>query len=216
MLERPGRDILVGRMNSGLRPAELGSQLSLLLEQLTAGTRPRVVLIGHSMGGLVARAALRSGDRAGFGWVEHCDTLVTLGTPHLGAPLEQAVEVLVRAGAMAPEVDAITRWFDQRSAGVRDLRHGVDDDAEEPGIQMVAAPLPVHVQLHTVGASLPGVRGAAFGDGLVRSPSAHGVGRRRSYVAERGTVLDVIGSHLDLLHAPAITSHVAQIVDDRS
>lgn len=46
----------------------------------------RITLIGHSMGGLVSRHYLESGlytGRPGFGKVER---LVTLGTPHFGAP----------------------------------------------------------------------------------------------------------------------------------
>jgi pimeloyl-ACP methyl ester carboxylesterase len=46
-----------------------------------------ITLIAHSMGGLVSRFYLESGDfsgRAGFGAVRQ---LITLGTPHLGSPL---------------------------------------------------------------------------------------------------------------------------------
>jgi pimeloyl-ACP methyl ester carboxylesterase len=51
------------------------------------GADAEVTLIAHSMGGLIARHYLESGrfkDRPGFGRVRR---LVTLGTPHRGAPL---------------------------------------------------------------------------------------------------------------------------------
>jgi hypothetical protein len=51
----------------------------------------QVFLIGHSMGGLVARAYLETlGNPAGKpadGWYGKIKGLITLGTPHLGAPL---------------------------------------------------------------------------------------------------------------------------------
>ena len=55
---------------------ELGAELAALLR--TERARP-IALIGHSMGGLVARAAL-----AGPG-LEHVRTLITLGAPHGGS-----------------------------------------------------------------------------------------------------------------------------------
>ncbi len=208
-LRGAGRLVLLARMNTGRRPAALGADLAALLE--AGGTSGRVVLVGHSMGGLVARAALRAGAAAGHGWVARCDSVVTLGTPHLGAPLEKAVAALVRAGAPVPEVAAITRWFEQRSAGIRDLRHGVDDDSDVPGVAVVAAPLPSHVRLHTVGAELPRV-GPLFGDGLVRRGSAHGQGVRRPVIARRGERLHVEGSHFDLLTDPRVTELVVRVV----
>lgn len=210
LLAGEGRLVLLARMNSGRRPAALGADVAALLE--AADTTGRVVLVGHSMGGLVARAALRSGSAAGHRWVARCDTVVTLGTPHLGAPLEKAVAALVRAGAPVPEVAAVTRWFEQRSAGIRDLRHGVDDDRAAPGVAVVAAPLPAHVRLHTVGASLPRV-GELVGDGLVRRASAHARGTRRPVLARRGAPLDIVGGHLDLLTDPRVTRHVAAVLD---
>ena len=214
VLEAPGRTVLRGRMNTGLRAAELGRDVAALLEDLPGDGR--VVLVGHSLGGLVGRAALRAGTAAGHTWVRRCDTLVTLGTPHLGAPLEKAVAVLVRAGAPVPEVAAVTTWFEQRSAGIRDLRHGVDDDADEPGIAVVAAPLPRHVRLHTVGAALRGPAGRLVGDGLVLRGSAHGRSVRRPVQARRGTPLDIEGSHFDLLTDPAVVRHVRDVVDRSS
>lgn len=205
------REVLVARMNSGLRVAELGREVAALLAARSGDAR--VVLVGHSMGGLVARAALRAGVVEDHAWVGRCDELVTLGTPHLGAPLEKAVDVLVRSGARLPEVEAVTRWFDQRSGGIRDLHHGVDDDLEAPGVAVVAAPLPRHVRLHTVGASLPGMAGALLGDGLVRSVSAHGRGVRRPLVARRGEPVDVDGHHFDLVTNPRVTAHVAALLD---
>ena len=62
-----------------------------------------VVLIGHSMGGLVARSALHragGGTPEAHGWTHLVRDSITLGTPHLGAPLERGVHRL--AGVLDP------------------------------------------------------------------------------------------------------------------
>jgi phospholipase A1 len=53
-----------------------------------------IVLIAHSMGGLIARYALETADSSlcDTSWRKQCSLLVTMGTPHRGAPL-----ALVRA-----------------------------------------------------------------------------------------------------------------------
>ena len=48
------------------------------------------------MGGLVARSACHYAGADGAGWVRHVRHVVSLGTPHMGAPLAQAVHVLDR------------------------------------------------------------------------------------------------------------------------
>lgn len=64
---------------------DLQSLLSAI-DKLYAVSDYQVVLVGHSMGGLVCRAYLESVG-ASDSWRENIRALVTLGTPHLGAPL---------------------------------------------------------------------------------------------------------------------------------
>ena len=81
------------RYNSGLHVSingrAFGQQLGRLIE---AWPQPlqHVVVIGHSMGGLVARSALHYATQAQQPWVPRLDDLFFLGTPHHGAPLERA------------------------------------------------------------------------------------------------------------------------------
>ena len=52
-------------------------------------------IIGHSMGGLVARSACHHGLAAGPTWPKVLRKLVFLGTPHHGSPLERGGHGLV-------------------------------------------------------------------------------------------------------------------------
>jgi phospholipase A1 len=51
------------------------------------GGEADITLIGHSMGGLVCRYYLESGDHSHETSIAHVRRLITLGTPHRGAPL---------------------------------------------------------------------------------------------------------------------------------
>ena len=56
----------------------------------------RIALVGHSMGGLVARSACHYAGADGAAGSRRVRHVVSLGTPHMGAPLAQAVHVLQR------------------------------------------------------------------------------------------------------------------------
>ena len=59
-------------------------QLADALDDL--GNVSELILIGHSMGGLVSRYLLESGRFNDRDWFEAVTALITLGTPHFGAP----------------------------------------------------------------------------------------------------------------------------------
>jgi pimeloyl-ACP methyl ester carboxylesterase len=121
------------RYNSGLRISRNGRCLSELMEEIVANWPvevERIALVGHSMGGLVARSACHCGALEDAGWVQHVRHSVSLGTPHLGAPLEQVVHFLSAGLARLPETRPFANFLRRRSGGIRDLRQGslVDDD----------------------------------------------------------------------------------------
>ena len=121
------------RYNTGRRISENGRSLSELLEQAVAGWPVEVrevALIGHSMGGLVARSAAHQGAEEGASWVRAVSHVVSLGTPHRGAPLEEVVHLGSAALNLLPETRPVSRFLRRRSGGIRDLRRGslVDDD----------------------------------------------------------------------------------------
>jgi pimeloyl-ACP methyl ester carboxylesterase len=119
------------RYNSGRHVSENGRVLAEELGRLVADWPVEVeeiALIGHSMGGLVARSACH----AGGDWTRAVTHVVSLGSPHTGAPLESAVHYGAAALGVAPETRPFSRFLRRRSAGIRDLRRGslVDEDWE--------------------------------------------------------------------------------------
>jgi pimeloyl-ACP methyl ester carboxylesterase len=118
------------RYNTGLHVSDNGRALDVLLGRLVAAWPTEVqdvVLIGHSMGGLVARSALH---QAGGGtadaspWTALVRDTITLGTPHLGAPLERGVHRLAGLLSRVPETLPLANLLGLRSGGIQDLRRG--------------------------------------------------------------------------------------------
>jgi pimeloyl-ACP methyl ester carboxylesterase len=115
------------RYNSGRRIADNGAALSDLLEELVAAWPVPVrsiALVGHSMGGLVARSAVHQAGEQGLHWPRRVRHVVGLGTPHTGAPLERGAESLAGLLGRFPESAPIGGLLASRSAGIKDLRDG--------------------------------------------------------------------------------------------
>lgn len=189
------------RANTGLTLRANGAALTAVLQQLTrAWPVPveRIALVGHSMGGLVVRAAADVVDDCDDRWVDRVSDVVTLGTPHLGSPVAGGVGAGSRALARLPEAAALGRILDRRSVGVHDLVHGLAHDVP---------PLP-HARYRLVAATLTRSArhpvGSVLGDTLVRVPSAYGRGRSAALFPD-ADVLHVGGAgHLDLLNHPRV------------
>ena len=78
------------RYNTGLPIADNGAQLASFLDELVhAWPEPdcELVIIGHSMGGLIALAACQQATSAAFDWPRSTRMLICLGSPHLGCLL---------------------------------------------------------------------------------------------------------------------------------
>src|SRR5271165_3968803 len=119
--------------NSGLHISVNGRAFAEKLAALVAAWPVEIedfIVIGHSMGGLVARSACAYGEQVGHQWRQKLRKLVFLGTPHHGAPLERVgnwVDVML---GKTPYAAAFARLGQIRSAGVTDLRYGnlMDED----------------------------------------------------------------------------------------
>lgn len=193
------------RANTGLSLRENGVALTALMQQLVDGWPvpvSRVALVGHSLGGLVVRAAgAVVAERPGHAmpWPDLVTDVVTLGTPHLGAPIARGIGHGSRGLARLPETAAFGRILDQRSVGVHDLVAGLADDVP---------PLP-HARYHLVCATLTRSRrhpvGDLLGDLLVRPRSAYGRDRRGGRLFPDADVLHVGRTdHFGLLNHPEV------------
>lgn len=207
------------RYNSGLHIAANGRELARALERLTQHwpvDLRGITLVGHSMGGLVARSAVHEGRLAGHRWPALVKHLVFLGTPHHGAPLERAGHGADLLLASSPFTAPLARLGRLRSAGITDLRHGHlrhPDDArhDEP------LALPDGVACLGVAACLAPRRGLLaerlVGDGLVPLHSAlgeHDDPARRLVFARDSLHVVYRTGHLDLLSSPAVAQRLQQ------
>lgn len=127
MLERDfGLTPLYVRYNSGLPIADNGASLASLIE-LIFEAYPRsieeIVLLGHSMGGLVCRSACHVASVEGRAWLSLVRRAFYVGTPHRGAPYERLGRVLTKLALQVPDpyVRLIAEIGDLRSDGVKDL-----------------------------------------------------------------------------------------------
>jgi pimeloyl-ACP methyl ester carboxylesterase len=213
------------RYNSGRHVSVNGRELAARMEELIDGwPRPvdQLVLIGHSMGGLVARSACHYARAAGRGWLRRLDRMVFLGTPHHGAALERAGNLVGLLLGVSPYAAPIARIGGNRSAGINDLRFGslIDEDwrglarrhRRDPRTPM---PLPEAIECHAIAGSLAkqvdasGLTGP--GDGLVSLASA--LGRHRdprfalAFAPSRVHIAAQTG-HAGLLSAPRVYQRI--------
>ncbi len=172
------------RYNSGLALGENTQALARLLEQLTAAwPKPvrRIDLVGHSMGGLIAHQACSLAARSASTWVDAVRAVVSLGTPHRGAPLAKSVPVAEWGLTRSPVSAPIARVLAGRSTGIRDLQN-----------RSLPPILPGHITYRPVAATLtrdPGhPAGRLVGDGMVRPASAlvDGRGHRLGGISHQG------------------------------
>lgn len=223
------------RYNTGLHISDNGEHLAQLLERLVASwpvPLTRLTIIAHSMGGLVARSAHAAGVAAGHTWPERLKTLVCLGTPHHGAPLERAgawVDTLLQ---LTPYSAPFARLGQLRSAGITDLRHGwvLPRDwqaqsskgawtraAHHHADRRTPLPLPAGVDCYTIAATLAPqsslLAERLTGDGLVPLNSALGKhdnpSMRLAFPVEHQCVLYRTG-HVELLGSPRVTAQLDQ------
>ncbi|WP_395703625.1 esterase/lipase family protein [Aquabacterium sp.] len=212
--------------NSGLSVSTNGRILAQLMERLyDAWPMPieRLVMVGHSMGGLVARSAIHHGafiQRGGLRWPTRVNDLVCLGTPHQGAPLERAghgVDLLLGA---APYAEPLARLGKLRSAGINDLRLGniVSGPAGDDGSHRCAAVgLPDRTRCFALAGSLGpktgNLKARLLGDGLVPVASALGQDaapeRTLGFAPERQAVVHDTG-HLELLSSAEVYGQLRQ------
>lgn len=208
------------RYNTGLRISTNGRDLAALLEEVVQNWPvpvERIVLIGHSMGGLVASSALMQWPTSAT-WGPKVTDLITLGTPYHGSPIEQGANFLAEhlSGYGA------TKWVSDviafRSEGIKDMRpgnlfladthHAMPDAADWR--RMLAPQMVVrHLAIAATLTKDPHARlGKIVGDGVVLRSSARG---GADSGLSRSTMMGSM-SHNDLVNDPRVYEVIADVL----
>jgi pimeloyl-ACP methyl ester carboxylesterase len=208
--------------NTGLHISTNGRSLAEMLDVLIKQWPVPIeefTIIGHSMGGLVARSACHYAMEAGHAWRPRLRNLIFLGTPHHGVPLERAGQwadfLIGKSRYTAP----FARLGRIRSAGITDLRYGniVDEDWDghdrfnHAGDTRQIVPLPPDVRCYAIAGSAGRQIGRAIGDGLVPVGSALGQhaepSRDLALPKSRQWIARSI-NHMELLNRPEVYKQI--------
>ncbi len=206
------------RYNSGRRVSDNGALLASLLEEVRAEWPvpvQSIALVGNSMGGLVVRSACEAASAAGHRWIDDVDTVVTVGSPHQGSPLEKLANMTAFGLAIAPETRPLAGFVNRRSVGIKDLRFGaiLEDDwtGTDPdallrntvGDHSLPSGISHHFVAGVVTSDPENPIGAIVGDLVVRPGS--GIGR---HLEPKSTTVIGGRSHADLLNDPSLIAGV--------
>jgi len=217
------------RYNTGLALTDNGAQLAALLDELLACYPTPVddiLLIGHSMGGLILRSACHVGAQQQMAWAPRVSQVFYLGTPHEGARLArlgQATTAILHA-VPHPITRLLGNVLDVWSQGVKDLRLTQPLTAEGgSGDPTEREPMPwlPHARHHLIVGALTDdpqdLATLVFGDGLVAVPTAHPrrqAGNRTPPVATDTLKVLPRTNHLQLTRDPAVYAQIKQCCAD--
>lgn len=202
------------RYNTGLSIGDNGQQFAHMLHDLLAAYGQPVrelVLVAHSMGGLVARSACDHAAAEKLPWLALGPMVICLGTPHLGAPLEKLGHLTTTALNLSDVTIPLGKIAAVRSAGVRDLRHGLASTADLTNQAALA-----NVAYRFIGANLfknaKHPLGHVLGDGLVPLRSAAPTTLSGDVAAVRLGGL----SHMRLLNDPQVYQQIKHWLTTRT
>ena len=222
LAEQLGYEAIYLHYNTGRHIHENGKDFAALLEQ-TCSNWPvpitELVIVGHSMGGLVTRSACHHALQAKHAWVAQLSKLITLGTPHSGSPLERAGRGVDFVLGISPYSAPLAKLGLVRSAGIQDLHDGsVTPEGEQ-------AVWPKQAKLYTLAATKQKASASTdkidlaqplkrlLGDGLVPVKSALAqdaytrLGLARPLPATRQAVVYAT-DHFELLSSQPVAQHL--------
>jgi triacylglycerol lipase len=222
------------RYNTGLAIPDNGALLARLLETLVDEYPvpiEEIMLLGFSMGGLVARSACHVARQQSHRWLGLVGRAIYLGTPHRGAPLERVGRVV--ASLLQSVDDPVTRLLadvgNLRSDGVKDLgdadlRHE-DRARRRPTVALRDPEHPVallpEIRHYLVAGTLspsPWLT-ALFGDSIVPVGSAtDGLAAGPEAPALPSEHVKIVRglAHMTLAHSPAVYAHIRAWCEESS
>ena len=214
------------RYNSGLHTSQNGRELASQLEQLIRHWPvpvEEISVLAHSMGGLIIRSAVHYARADGLIWPQRLRNIVFLGTPHHGAPLERAGNIVDVVLGSTSFTAPLARLGQLRSAGITDLRfgcvldedwHGHDRFHRKPDNRQ-RVPLPEGVACFAIAATTAAKRSLLadrlIGDGLVPLHSAlghHRDAKRRLDFPKSSQWIAYQTSHMALLSHPDVAAQM--------
>ena len=164
------------RYNTGLAIRDNGEKLAALLDEIHHRWPVPIesmTLVGHSMGGLVVRSACGSAVRRGHRWLDDVTDVITIASPHRGAPLEKLAHFAARGLGTTDRTRPLADFLDGRSQGIKDLRLGDlgFDPREAPAISLRLSRIRHHVVAGVVTRDPAHPLGTVVGDLMVRPAS---------------------------------------------
>jgi pimeloyl-ACP methyl ester carboxylesterase len=210
------------RYNSGQHVSTNGREFADLLEALVKQWPlpvEELAIIGHSMGGLLARSACHYAQAQGFAWPQVLKRMVFIGTPHHGAPLERGGNWVQIVMGVTPFTAPFARLGKIRSSAITDLRHGslIDEDwkgrdrFEQSSDHPQIVPLPAGVSCYAIAGTTsrqPGdLSERLLGDGLVYVDSAlgfHELAERALEIPKTRTWVAYGVGHIELINHPEV------------
>ena len=212
--------------NSGRHISTNGQNLNELLEELVLGWSipvEELIILTHSMGGLISRSAIYYGEKQQKTWIKYLKKIFFLGTPHHGAPMEVIGNYFETTLKIIPYTRPFARLGRIRSAGVTDLRFGnlLDDDWENrnrfklEGDKRCSVPLPEKIECYSIAATVSKetkVKNPKLkGDGLVEVASALGIHKNKNKnlnFKKNNTWIAYENKHIDLLSSLDVYSKI--------
>lgn len=212
--------------NSGLHISNNGQNFNESLEKLVLNWPvpiEEIIIVAHSMGGLVSRSAIYYGQQQGKNWTNKLKKIIFLGTPHHGASLEQAGHYLDAVLEAVPYAKPFAQLGKIRSAGVTDLRYGnlLDEDWENIdrfkilGDQRQNISLPEQVECYSIAATKSIENNSEItkllSDNLVGIKSAlgqHKIPTKNLNFKKANTWIAYENNHLDLLSNPKVYNKI--------
>jgi len=216
------------RYNSGCHISTNGRAFSDLLEALLKRWPvpiQELTIIGHSLGGLLARSACHYANLQSYEWPRRLKKLIFVGTPHHGAPLERGgnwVDIILGSN---PFTAPFARLGKIRSAAITDLRHGnlLDEDWEgrDRFERSVNRPrhiaLPKGVKCYAIAATTGKQEGdlsdRLLGDGIVYLNSALGRHESPALTLPFPDAMQWVGygmNHVDLINRSEVYEKIRQ------